>query len=115
MNVCNNISFIKRIASASPAERRQLLLNASNKNLKAIAEICLNLIRGNIELDYKTKAKLKKYEKPIALLANRRTSLKRKKKILNQKGSAAFLAPLASLALPLITTIAERSIRKAFK
>lgn len=115
MNVCNNFSFIKRLASASPAERRHVLLNASNKNLKAIAEICLNLIRGNIQVDNKTKTRFKRHQKPILLLANRKTSLKRKKQIINQKGSGAFLAPLASLALPLIATLAERTIKKVIK
>ena len=115
MSSSDNVNFIRRIAKASPAERQNLLLNASNKNLKALSEICLNLIRGNIKLNSKTKAKFRRHKKPIELLANRKISLKRKKQIINQKGSGAFLIPLASLATGLLSNIVSSSLSRILK
>ena len=111
----SNETFIRRIAVGSPAERKQLLLNASNKNLKALAEICLNLIRGNIKINSETKSKFIRHKKPIELLANRRISLKRKKEVINQKGSGAFLIPLASLATGLLSNIISSSLSRILK
>ena len=115
MSCSDNVNFIRRIAIGSPAERRQLLLNASNKNLKALSEICLNLIRGNIKIDSKTKSKFIRHKEPIELLANRRISLKRKRQIINQKGSGAFLIPLASLATGLLSNIVGSSLSRILK
>ena len=111
----SNIDFIKQLAVCSTVERRKLLENASNKNIKALAELCLNLLRGNLPIDYKTKSKLKKHQKSIQLLARRRVPLKNKRELINQRGSAGFLLPLASLAVPMLANLTGHLVNKVFK
>ena len=111
----SNIDFIKRLAVCSAAERRNLLEHASNKNIKALSELCLNLLRGNLPIDDKTKSKFKKHQRSIQLLARRRVPLKNKREIINQRGSAGFLLPLASLAVPMLANLTGHLVNKAFK
>jgi hypothetical protein len=92
-----------------------LLINATNANLKALSELCLNLLQGNLKINMKTKLKLKRHRKPIETLANRKVSLKKKKKIINQKGSGAFLLPLATTALPLVGNLLSKAISSVVK
>lgn len=103
-----SFDFIKKLSGSSFLQRKQLLKHVSNKDLKALSELCLNLILGNIKIDKKLKTKFKRYKKPIQLLANKRIPLKKKKRIINQKGSAGFLLPLASIALPLIADFVRK-------
>ena len=107
-----NFKFIRLLSDSSPLSRRKLLQKVSNKDLKAISELCLNLIRGNIKLNKRQRAKFERYKKSIGLLANRRISLKKKKQVINQKGSAGFLLPLASIALPLLAEIVQKTLSK---
>ena len=75
----SNIDFIKQLAICSTAERRELLENASNKNIKALSELCLNLLRGNLPIDYKTKTKLKKTSKINSTPCKKTSSFKKQK------------------------------------
>ena len=115
MLTSSNIKFLNSLATGSVAERKKLLAKASNNDLNAISELCLNLIRGNIKIDAKTKVKFKKHQNAIQSLANKRLSYKKKKKIINQRGSAGFLFPLASIGLPLISNIISSQIKRILK
>ena len=104
-----NFNFLKQLCKSKG--RKALLENASKSNIKAVCEICLNLLCGNIYVNEKTKIKLKKYREPIELLANkRRLSLAKKKVVLNQKGG--FVGLLAGLALPIVTSLVARALSK---
>lgn len=108
----DNLEFIRCLSLSSSTKRKALLEKATNKNLKALAELCLNLLQGNIKLSSKYKTKLKRHKTKIEVLANKRVSLKKKKKFLVQKGNGGFLLPLASIALPLVTEILKKTIFK---
>lgn len=106
-----NFDFIKQLCNSKG--RKKLLQCATKSNVKAICEICLNLLCGNLCVDNKAKSKLKKYREPIELLAKRRLSLKKKKVVLNQRGG--FVGLLASLALPVVSSLVARALRKKRK
>ena len=77
-----------RMLSKLSARNRKLLIAGSNSELiKAIGDICLNLIKNKIPLKISEKKKLRNYLKELRILATSRLPLKQKKKVLsNQRG-----------------------------
>ena len=44
-------NFASKLADISRKERKKLLKNASEEQLKGLFEICLNIIRGNVPME----------------------------------------------------------------
>jgi hypothetical protein len=110
--VVRNFDFLKKLCKSRNC--KSLLRNASKNNVKALCEVCLNFLKGNIAVDEKTKSKLKKHRKCIEFLSKRRVSLRTKKKFLvDQRGG--FMGLLASIALPLISGLVARAFDKKRK
>ena len=98
-----NQPFLHLLARSSAKRRKSLLKQATKDELATLFEICLNILRGNIPLNSYMHKKLKKEQKTLRTLADKKISLKRKKKVVNQKGG--FLGAVAGLALPLLAQI----------
>lgn len=103
-------AFIYALAKSSPRRRKVLLKHASNKELKGLFELCLNIIRGNLPIDHSTFQRLKRHKKVIETLGNRRVPIFKKRELINQRGG--FLGQLAAFALPLITHLIASKLRK---
>lgn len=90
----------------SKCEKRMLkaVLSSSDKDLiLTVCECILNCLNGNIKLGPKDREKLKKYKRTLRTLAQKRQSIKSRKKLLIQQGSG-FLP----IILPtVISTIAS--------
>ena len=71
--------------------RKAMIAGGSSGLVKALCECALNILKGHVPLTMKQKRSLKRRKKDLRSLASRKTSLKKKKKIL-QKGG--FLGPL---------------------
>jgi hypothetical protein len=91
-------SELKFLSKANAAQRRKVLKNSRKCLIKAISEIVLNCLLGNIPMNQCRRNRLKKYKKLLNKLANRTTSLNSKKKLILQKGSG-FLSILLPVAL----------------
>ena len=52
-------NFANKLADASRKERKKLLKNASEEQLKGLFEICLNIIRGNVPMEKSEYQRLK--------------------------------------------------------
>ena len=52
-------NFAYQLADASRKERKKLLKNASEEQLKGLFEICLNIIRGNVPMEQSDFHRLK--------------------------------------------------------
>ena len=109
----NNVqSLLEKILSAGRRSRKFIIKHLSNKEVKLICEVCLNLIRGNLRVtDPTTYSQLKRGRKALTDLADKRKPLKHKRKILNQKGG--FIGAVAAAALPLVIGEVARLIRRA--
>ena len=83
-------SFLKLLHKAKPAYRKTLLQEASPEVIKLLSDCALNILKGSILLTQQEKRRLKPHKKKLRTLANKRTSIKTKKKILQQGG---FLPP----------------------
>lgn len=95
-----NIPLLKALTKASPRKRKDILRGCSNDLLHSLSEIALNLLKGNIPLSSQQYAALKRQKNKIRLLADRKISLRRKRRTLQQTGG--FLLPLLATAIPVI-------------
>jgi len=67
-----------------------------------ICEICFNILRKNVPLSSNQISELRKYKRPIKILADRTVSLSKKKRLISQKGGGFFLPLLFSTLGPLV-------------
>lgn len=72
--------FLQLLRSTEKNQQKAILKTASEEQLKTLSEIILNLLAGNIPINFKTKRSLKKYkdnlrgvtEKKVAISTLRR-------------------------------------------
>lgn len=87
--------------------RKQLIEKVNNKCIKAICECCLNTLKGNVPLTAEQKKKLSKHKGIIRKLSDRKLSLKKKRKIISQKGG--FLNILIPTVLSVLSGLVNGS------
>ena len=90
---CKNKKWLKNVIS-----------NAANSEIQALSEICYNLLKGNIPCSLNRKKQLSKHVRDIRFIANKKESLKGKKKLIVKRGSG-FILPLIPFALAAITKL----------
>ncbi len=98
-----NQPFLHLLARSSAKRRKSLLHQATKEELASLFEICFNILRGNLPLSTHMHKKLKREKQTLRTLADKKISLKHKKKVVNQKGG--FLGAIAKLALPILAQI----------
>ena len=104
-------NFAYQLADASCKERKKLLKNASEEQLKGLFEICLNIIRGNVPMEQSDFHRLKRHKNTLTVLASRKVPMYKKRRIAHQKGG--FLGSVAAFALPVLAQlITSRIARK---
>lgn len=105
-NLKKNHYFLHMLAKAPPAQKRALLRTATNPQISALCEICLNILAGHLPLNIK---RLKKYKNTIRKLSKRSISVRKKKALLvNQSGG--FLPALAPVILSALAGLVGRVI-----
>ena len=101
------LSYLKDL---SPRDQKSLIKGANRKMLEAFSEICLNLVKKNINLTPSQIDKLRPYEEEIYQLALKKHNVTKRKEII-QKGG--FLGALLSSVLPaLISTVITATTNK---
>lgn len=83
-------------------QRKALLQQADAKLVRRICECALNVLIGNVPLDKREKARLRRHAGTLRKLAEPRVSLSKKKKIILQRGGGGFLPALLA---PLVGSI----------
>ena len=103
--------LLEKIKHSRQIERKALLKALSNKEVKLLCEVCLNLVHGHLKVQNQTTFnKLKKHRKLLSDLADKRKSIKRKRQLINQKGG--FIGALAAAALPIIVDQVYRLVKR---
>ncbi|GFX60957.1 uncharacterized protein TNCV_1897171 [Trichonephila clavipes] len=93
MNRLNrHVHLLHVLAGASPAQRKAILKNASNDQIKTLCEICQNLLSGNIATN--NIKKLCSYKRVIRLLADRSVPISRKRKLFTTNRQVGGFLPL---------------------
>ena len=105
-----NFGLLKVLQKASPKQWKALLKNASNELVLCIAEIVSNVLKGNVKVNAKQHAQLRKYKRVLRTLINKRISVKSKKRLLSQKGGflSALLGPAIGVIGSLLGNILQR-------
>lgn len=111
LRIKRNAVLLKALYDASPQKRKDIIAHCSPDFLQALCEIALNLLKGNIPLSNCQYAKLKRQKKIIRLLADKKTSLKRKHRAL-KKQTGGFILPLLSAAVPLLGNLLGGILQK---
>jgi hypothetical protein len=86
----------------NPKKRNRLILDAEKCVIDAISEIAKNCLAGNINLKTCDFKKLSKYKKTLRQIS-KKSSVEKRKRILQQKGG--FLSLLIPPALSLIASV----------
>ena len=99
-----HFGILEYLKDLSPKDQKKFIENSSSELLKTISEICLNLLKGKVNLSPADLKKLKKYKTQIISLSQKRHSVKTRRKLCNQRGG--FIGSLIATILPaLISTI----------
>ena len=89
--------MLAALCDLTAQQRKALLKHATNDQISCLSEIAYNLLAHNIPVSDKVKQKLSKHKHSLRVLANPRTSVKKRKQILIQKGGfLPFLIPAAA-------------------
>ena len=96
--------FLSLLGKSKQGRRRKMLLEAaSTDEIKAIAECALNLLTNRIKLNGNQKRKLKRHKETLRYVAHKGTNIKRKRRVLQQKGG--FLTALLPLAISAVSSL----------
>ena len=85
--------------------RKDILEYADAALISALCECAHSILRGTVRLTSREKARLRRYTSDLRAIANRKTAVTRRRRILQQKGGflPALLAPLAlTVFMPLL-------------
>ena len=98
-NLKKHIPILEYLKNLNSKEQKNLIKNANVALLRVFSEICLNLMKRNIELSPLDITRLKKHEHLIKKLSQRKHSIKVRKNILQRGG---FLSSILSLLPALV-------------
>ena len=86
---------LRVLARGTPSMQKAVIKNADSGLIKCISECALNILKGNVPISPHQKSKLTRYKKDLRSLAQRRVSLKSRKRVLQKGGFlGAILAPI---------------------
>lgn len=98
----SDLQFVSKIKCK---KTKKILLKYLAKNpqiYSALKEIAVNVIKGNVEMDSKTKSKLRKHKKSICELAQSSKKCKNRKKLIVQSGGWLWILPVISTIIDLL-------------
>ncbi len=103
----SHADFLSVICRRSKTHRQVLLETATPAQIRAVAELALNVLSGNVKLSPKEKKQLSGFKQELRLLANKKLSLRKKRQVIVQRGGfiGALLAPLASILAPVVGSL----------
>lgn len=102
-NIILHKDLLKILAFSKTRYKKAILNKADKKLILSICDIIFNVLSGNVDIDQDTKNKLKKHKFFLRSLITK-SSLKNKRKILEQKGGN-ILGIILPLLLSTLSTI----------
>ena len=101
-----NAHVLCLLNKCKPAGQRAIVQNSPPDVIDCLCEICLNVLKGNVPLTSKQKAKLSSYKASLRALVKKSTPTKRRRKILQKGGFlGALLGPLLKTIIgPLLSS-----------
>lgn len=104
-NLKKCLPLLETLSSIRDSKKRRDFLRVFESNLiRALREMCYNLLNGNIPLNTEEKKKLMRYKRILRLLADSKTKKTRFRKIVTQTGRG-FLPAIIPLIVSAITSL----------
>ena len=103
-NLKKHARVFKWLKSAKPDQIKTFIKSADNKFIKTVCECSLNVLRGNVPISIKHKQRLKRYKKDLRQLADKKVSLKHKKKLLLNKRGYNIVSGILKAIVPIVGT-----------
>ena len=102
-----HLPFLKRCKHARCKKRfKNLISTVGPGEIHTLSECAKNLLIGNIPMTPKQKLTLKPHKQKIKMLALKKNSVSKKRRML-QRGGGAFIPLLASLAGTLLSSLVK--------
>lgn len=99
--------ILRAICHLNGKQRAALLSQANSDLIRCICECAFNILRGNVPVKKREKERLRKHAPILRKLVSRNDDVKRKKKIIVQKGGF-----LPSLLIPIVGTVLTSLLTK---
>ena len=100
--------LLKALPLLNTKQLKSVIRHSNKDFVTCLCEVVLNVLRGKIKLKPEELKKLKRCRASLYKLAKKRTSFKKRKQILEQKGGFIFSAILPAL----LTTVASLITRR---
>jgi hypothetical protein len=91
-------AILQTLQQTRPRERATILEGVDSDIIRALCDMCLNVLRGNVPLTTSQMQRLKRHKQTLRSMATRRIPLITKRKLIRQRGG--FLP----LLLPIIAS-----------
>lgn len=92
-------NLFRQFDKLNKKQQKAFIANIDQDQLKAIVEVCLNILNQTLELPPDLQTKLGKYKNKIRTFANCKCPLKKKRKLLKGGFISLILGALASSAV----------------
>lgn len=102
-----HIPVLEYIQQLSPKDQKSFINTASKPLLHCLSGLCLNIIKRQIPLSASEIKKLRKFEREIKILSEKRHSLSKRKKVL---ASGGFMSALLTLLPTLISSVINAAV-----
>ena len=104
----HNLPMLKMIHEARDETKRNAAKCCSRELCEAMSEIARNMLKGNIPLSEAQYTTLRRYVQDMEKLADKRSSLKTKRNVIQKGGFiGALLGPALKVLLPAVGSIAS--------
>ena len=100
------LSVIKPINKMTTKKRKQFIACCDRDSLNCICECAKNILRGNIKLSPTQFKNLKKHKAAIRNIVLKKTSLSRKRELIQRGG---FISALIGPAISLLSSLFNRN------
>ena len=111
-NLRNNFPSLRYLCKCrSRKEIKDFINHADKETIQCICECAHNILHGNIPIKKGDIKKLKKYQNVLSTLLDKRSSLKKRKEVIIQKGG--FLPLLLSPVLGIVGSLIGDAIAKS--
>ena len=113
-NIRNHCDFVSLLTKegTTRARRRALLQLAKTPHVKAVCELVLNVLQGNVKVSPTVANKLRRNSKQCQQLLSSKTSIAKKKQLIEGNQVGGILPLLFKFGLPIATSLISSMLPK---
>ena len=106
------LPILKRINRLADKSKREYLKKCNKEFLDCLSECAKNVLRGNVPLSARHSAKLRRNKNDLRQLSAKKTSLRKKRQIVQKGGFlSALLTPVLTLLGGALSNVISNAVR----